>query len=168
MVQSLRRDALASMRVGQQRVVAAKMKRLLLMLFTTLALLTPGCGPKELGEQGKTEWHSKLEEVAGLMKRNAKVEEILPYVRESGRKAHLTFPYFEEVMGHGEDEDQKAAALLLMTIGFFLVNNGQLEVPGPAMDHIESMQGNSPAAAPLLENQDLVPLYRDYPFTLDK
>lgn len=114
------------------------------------------------------EWDDKLTQVATMMKEQKEAKDLIDYVRSAAVNADTVYPYLQSVMAGDAGEDKKSASLFLFTAGYMLVTNGHANVPDKARDYIDSLEGGSKSAEQLLDDQDLVPTYKNYRYTIDK
>lgn len=114
------------------------------------------------------EWDDKLTKVANMMKEQKESKDLMDFVRSAAVSADTIYPYLQSVMSGDVAEDKKSAALFLFTAGYMVVSNGHADVPDKARNYIDSLEGGSKAAEKLLDNQDLVPTYKNYRYTIDK
>ncbi len=124
--------------------------------------------PEENTSPSNPEWDDKLSKVATMMKEQKESKDLIDFVRSAAVNADTVYPYLQSVMAGDAGEDKKSASLFLFTTGYMLVSNGHADVPSKARDYIDSLEGGSKSAEKLLDNQDLVPTYKNYRYTIDK
>ena len=103
-----------------------------------------------------------------MMKEQKESKDLIDFVRAAAVNADTVYPYLESVMAGDSGEDKKSASLFLFTAGYMLVSNGHADVPSKARDYIDSLEGGSKSVEKLLDNQELVPTYKNYRHTIDK
>lgn len=123
---------------------------------------------EENASASNPEWDAKLTKVATMMKEQKEAKDLIDYVRSAAVNADTVYPYLQSVMAGDAEEDKKSASLFLFTAGYMLVSNGHANVPDKARAYIDSLEGGSKSAEKLLEDQDLVPTYKNYRYTIDK
>ena len=139
-----------------------------LLATLLLSVLLVSCGEKELAEEEVNAWDATLVAIGGMMERQESPDVMIEHIHSAAKDADTVFPYLESVMASDAGEKKKSAALMVFGSAYMLINTSTLKVPDKAYDHVMATEGHSAAAAPLLENQDLVPTYKAYNHTIDK
>ena len=129
---------------------------------------TSVAAPSKDDSPSNSQWDDKLAKVATMMKEQKESKDLIDFVRSAAVNADTIYPYLQRVMAGDAAEDKKSAALFLFTAGYMVVSNGHADVPDKARNYIDSLEGGSKPAEKLLDDQDLVPTYKNYRYTIDK
>ena len=138
------------------------------VLAALLSFLAASCGERQLSKIEAQRWDAAVSRVTEIMRASGKPDEFIVEVKDAAKDANIVFPYLESVMKNESDEGKRSAALMIFTAASVLAYGGHERISDEASVYIEGIAGGLPVVTELLENQDRIPTYQNYPYTVDK